>query len=145
MTQTVSINKKVYSVDMMHAYINIFKPKITSVKLDDINFNYDSKVWDDYKGGSVSPNEVILNPDKYPEHKKRVEDADLKYPIILSDNTVIDGLHRLVKSHLLNKKKIKVINFDSKLLNKFLLNEDGNHDVDYPINVYIEVFYKNFS
>jgi len=34
MPQTFSDDKKIYSVDMMFAYINIFKPKYTKIKAD---------------------------------------------------------------------------------------------------------------
>jgi hypothetical protein len=45
MPHTVSKGKNVYSVDFMFAYINIFKPEITKIKLDIINYNMDTKGW----------------------------------------------------------------------------------------------------
>ena len=45
MPQTTSKGKNVYSVDLMFAYINIFKPEITKIKLDIINYNIYTKGW----------------------------------------------------------------------------------------------------
>ena len=39
MPHTTSKGKNVYSVDLMFAYINIFTPKTTKIKLDQINYN----------------------------------------------------------------------------------------------------------
>jgi hypothetical protein len=45
-------------------------------------------------------------------HMKMVNDADLKYPIILcEDGNIMDGRHRLAKALLLGKKTIKAVRF----------------------------------
>lgn len=45
-------------------------------------------------------------------HIRAVEDADLKYPIILDeDGELMDGRHRLMKAILLGKKTIKAVRF----------------------------------
>lgn len=47
---------------------------------------------------------------KFLRHAKRVKDADLKYPILISpDGCIIDGVHRLCKAILEEKDTIKVI------------------------------------
>jgi len=46
-------------------------------------------------------------------HIKRVLDADLQYPIIISHKgTIMDGHHRVVKAILDGKKTIKAVRFE---------------------------------
>jgi hypothetical protein len=47
MPQIFSDNKKIYSVDMMFAYINIFKPTYTKIKIDQLLHNLEYKGWGD--------------------------------------------------------------------------------------------------
>ncbi len=45
-------------------------------------------------------------------HMKAVQDADLRYPIILDeDGDIMDGRHRLMKAILEGKKTIKAVRF----------------------------------
>jgi len=142
MPHTTSKGKNVYSVDLMFAYINIFKPEITKIKLVVINYNTDTKCWGE---GSISVNDVLKNPKKYKDNYNRINEANLKYPIIMdSKGNIFDGVHRYVKSKLLNKKNIKVYIFDDKLLDKFIINKTGNSHPKLEINEYIELFYKKF-
>jgi hypothetical protein len=46
-------------------------------------------------------------------HMKSVQDAELKYPIILDeDGEIMDGRHRIMKALLMGKKTIKAVRFD---------------------------------
>ena len=46
-------------------------------------------------------------------HMKAVQDANLRYPIILDeDGEIMDGRHRIMKALLLGKKTIKAVRFD---------------------------------
>ena len=46
-------------------------------------------------------------------HMKAVNEADLKYPIILDeDGDVMDGRHRIMKAIKTGKKSIKAVRFD---------------------------------
>lgn len=46
-------------------------------------------------------------------HMRAVNAADLKYPIILDeDSELMDGRHRIIKALLLNKKTIKAVRFE---------------------------------
>ena len=142
MVQTTSYGKNVYSVDLMFAYINIFKPEINKIKLDIINYNMDTKGWGE---GDISVNDVLKNPKKYKDDYNRINNANLKYPIIMDiKGNIYDGVHRYIKSKLLNKKIIKVYLFDNKLLDKFIINKTGNYNIKLEINEYIELFYKKF-
>jgi hypothetical protein len=59
-----------------------------------------------YKYDSLSLRELV-------GHMKSVNDADLKYPIILDeDGEVMDGRHRIMKALLTGKKTIKAVRFE---------------------------------
>ncbi len=141
MPHTTSKGKNVYSVDLMFAYINIFKPKINKINVKDINYDMDIKGWDN----NTSVNDVLKNPKKYKDDYDRIIKAKLKYPIIMdTKGNIYDGVHRYIKSKLLNKKTIKVYFFDDKLLKKFIIDKSGDYNKKLEINEYIELFYKNF-
>jgi hypothetical protein len=45
-------------------------------------------------------------------HCVKIAEADLSYPIILDEEwRVLDGIHRLVKAHLMDEKIVKVVRF----------------------------------
>jgi len=60
----------------------------------------------------LKPWEVTKNPDKHSTHWKKIQEADLKYPIDIMENKgrwlILDGLHRLVKAYILKMKTVKV-------------------------------------
>ena len=46
------------------------------------------------------------------EHARRIQEADLEYPIILSaEGHLLDGFHRLAKAHLLGMSEIAAVQF----------------------------------
>ncbi|MCF8059960.1 MAG: hypothetical protein K9K67_11725 [Bacteriovoracaceae bacterium] len=70
------------------------------------SFNgFDKNVW-------FGPNqEPTVN--KVLEHMKKIENADLNFPIILSqENIVLDGVHRICRAHLEGRKKIPAVRFE---------------------------------
>ena len=61
-----SVNNKIYSVDMMIAYINIFKPKKKQVDTIPLFGVLENKMWGDpLKTNFYSPLDVIKNKKKY--------------------------------------------------------------------------------
>ncbi len=47
------------------------------------------------------------------EHMQRIETADLKYPIILSeDGRVMDGVHRILKARRLGQEWVSAVQFE---------------------------------
>ena len=114
MPHTTSKGKHVYSVDLMFAYINIFKPEIHKINLDSVNYDVNAKGWGD---GNISVNDVLQNPKKYKDDYDRINNANLKYPIIMDfKGNIFDGVHRYIKAKKLNKKTIKVYLFNNELL-----------------------------
>jgi len=102
----------------------------------------DAKGWGE---GNISVNDVLKNPKKYKDDYDRINNANLKYPIIMdTKGNIFDGVHRYIKLKLLNKKTTKAYIFDDKLLNKFIVNKTGDYNTKLEINEYIELFYKKF-
>jgi len=74
--------------------------KIVKIKLKFININ------------SIIPE--VSGALAYIEHIKQVNNADLSYPIILSESgEIMDGRHRICKALLKNKSTIKAVIFKS--------------------------------
>ena len=142
MPHTTSKGKNVYSVDLMFAYINIFKPEIHKINLDSVNYDVNAKSWGD---GNISVNDVLQNPKKYKDDYDRINNANLKYPIIMDfKGNIFDGVHRYIKAKKLNKKTIKVYLFNNELLKNFIIDKNSNYNKKLEINEYIELFYKIF-
>ena len=64
----------------------------------------------------------------------------------MHNKNIIDGVHRITKAILENKKYIKYINFNSKIFKKFILNQKKDYKSK-NMNIYnfIELFYKRFK
>lgn len=74
-----------------------------------------SKLWDDrYKEAWCWQHEgEIINNLFFLHHMKRVLNADLSYPIILSEeNLIFDGVHRLMKAKHLGLEYIKYVKYE---------------------------------
>ena len=149
MTRTYSYYNKIYSVDMMIAYINIFKPKSINVDTKKLYESLEYNGWGDpIKNIYYSPLDVIKNQKnkKYKDDVKRIKEADMKYPIILCGDNIVDGMHRLSKAYLSKQKKIKAYLFTKKDMNKFLINKTNNWKKVSKIEIYdfIKLFHERF-
>jgi disulfide oxidoreductase YuzD len=127
--RTYSVDKYIYSVDMMLAYINIIGMKSNNVIIDDLLLNQlKHPGWGDPEGIKYSAIDVMNKPKKYKDDYERIENADLKYPIIMHGKNIVDGIHRLAKSYLMNKHTIKVYYFDNALMKKFIIGKWNEWD-----------------
>ena len=149
MVQTFSDDKKIYSVDMMFAYLDLFEYPIVNFEVKKLLHTLEYKGWGDpAKNIYYSPNDVLNNPNnkKYANEIKRIKEADLSYPIIIYKNNIVDGVHRLTKAHLENKKTIKAYIFKSPLMKKFLIDDKKNWKKVSNIELYeyIQLFNKRF-
>lgn len=117
---TYADSNKIYSVNLMFCYIDKYNPQILSISTKKLFEQLEYPSW-----GDISPIEVVkdMNNKKYIDHKTRILNADLKYPIMIEKKTniIIDGLHRLAKAYLLKKRKIHAYIFDENEMNKFVL------------------------
>ena len=149
------IDNYVYDSELLIAYCNIFKPKTEKISMNSpiILDNVVKKEWfsNKYSDG-LSILDVIDNKKKYPNHYKRMLNADTKYPIIIwkEKNLVIDGNHRLGNAIINDHKYIKAYVFDNKLMKKFRIgkfsNRRGYNKIVEKINpnFLITLFYKRF-
>jgi hypothetical protein len=79
--------------------LNVFNHPINNIKEVSENYWYQDKE-------NIPTYESIIN------HLRLIQEADLKYPIILSsDGRVMDGMHRIAKAILENHKTIKAVKF----------------------------------
>lgn len=110
MVKSYSDNDAIYSIDMMFAYLKNNKHPITKINVSDYVDTLKYPGWGDPVSNiKYSAFDVIENSDKYPKEYNRILNADLSYPIIISDNNIIDGVHRLSKAYLEKKKKLRHI------------------------------------
>ena len=91
--------KSVYNVERLWSMVSRRKPK--RIKTSELSDILTSRVW--YK----TPQQIIKN--KNGSHWNRIQNANMKYPIMLTeDGAVIDGCHRWCKAYLNKQKTIRV-------------------------------------
>lgn len=123
---TYSDGKKIYSVDLMLAYINIFKPRPILVNIVDHIYTLNVKGWGDPTGKNFySAADVLSDKKKYKKDYAAITEADMKYPIIITRGDVADGIHRLAKAYMLGKSTIKAYDLTS-IEEHFLLDKNYN-------------------
>jgi hypothetical protein len=123
---TYTTKSKIYSVDLMIAYIRIAKPKPKKVLVSSLDhcLTYESWATEDGKM-KYSANDVIddkKNP-IYTKEIEKIKKADMSYPIIIHSGYVVDGLHRLVKAKMNKDEKISAYIFDTDLMKKFAIKQ----------------------
>jgi len=99
-----------WDLDKLHA---LELPEINCDMVDFL-FYLDLPYWQ-YKGEPfrVAPRDVLEYPDKYHEQHTRTLHADLQHPIIIfkrenQPTIILDGVHRLLKAHMLGLAEIRV-------------------------------------
>ena len=111
--------------------------KVEEVDIEELNWNL-TLPWcntDENKYYNLKPEDVMLDINKYPNHKERIENAETKYPLLLIQTKqnrwlVYDGVHRFVKQILEGKEKV--------LSQKFSLNEIEEYIPEDYINLFKE-------
>jgi disulfide oxidoreductase YuzD len=149
MVMTYGCNNKIYSVDMMFSYLNIYEHPIVKVKVEDFLPTLTYQGWGNpIKNIMYSANDVINNPTnkKYENDYKRIQDANLKYPIIIHNGYIVDGVHRLAKAYLTKRKTLNAYIFDKQLMNKFMVNKKRDYEKVKGMNTYeyIQMFNERF-
>lgn len=102
----------------LNMYVDTFKLSnlpfhVAEIKLEDLLWHLDMPVWskDGTDDWNLTPQEVIDKEPLTMTHQKRVEDADITYPIVItklnSRLVILDGIHRLVKVYLAGNNTIK--------------------------------------
>lgn len=144
---------KTYSIDMIIAYVNIFKPSMVKLPVKSLLHNLNDNCWGSGWGSDegYSPIDVINNihDDKYKDELKRIN-LVLDYPIVVryKNNEIIDGMHRLCKKVLEEEEFIYAYILDKQLEKKFILKHaDITHLFQNGELIYyklIELFYERF-
>jgi hypothetical protein len=87
---------------------------IIEMDINELLWHFDIPFWekedtDDY---NLTPWEVINKDKGTKEHRKKINEADLQYPIDIMENKgrwlILDGLHRLVRAYEAGQKSVKV-------------------------------------
>lgn len=150
MVQLFGDSNNIYSVDMMHAYVNLFKSKVISIPVENLLHELNQNCWGNpQKKIKFSPKDVLEHPTNkmYEKNMQKIGNADLKYPILIYNNNIVDGMHRLAKANLQGKKKIKAHIFTKKEMKWFLIDKNKDYDRifgELRENYYIEKFFKTF-
>jgi hypothetical protein len=127
--QTYSDGNNIYSVYMMHRYVNEHKEPIYEIPIRSFKHYIQYQIWGDwsnpYGSDRWSISDVLKNKEKYQRDYKNIQKANLKFPIVTVKNpfeqyAILDGNHRLGKA-ILNKRKIirGYVFTDPKLIKKF--------------------------
>ena len=89
---------------------------VVEMDINELVWHFDIPFWEvkDANDYSLAPWNVIKEPqnEAHSEHWKKIEAADLKYPIDIMENKgrwlILDGLHRLVKAYTQGQKVVQV-------------------------------------
>jgi len=87
---------------------------VLEVDIDKLVWHFDMPVWekDGTDDWNLTPWEVIKKESGTTTHQKRVGKADTSHPIIVTEYksrmVILDGVHRLVKLYMGDKKRVKV-------------------------------------
>lgn len=103
-----------------------------------------SKCWKEpNKNKFFSPLDIIKKRAKSELHSKRIEDADLSYPIIINkaNGWILDGIHRLARAYLDNREYIDAIVLDSDILERSIVGNKSKewNDSDWSYYVYLSL------
>lgn len=145
MVHTYSDGDKIYLVDLMIAYVNIVDYPSINIDTNDYLQHLNSKCWRRY-GKKYSPVDVLNDTSNYDHDMNKIKNADLKYPIIIHNGNIVDGMHRLSKAYLHRKSHLKAYVFSDALMKKFLVSNKGDYKKLEKLEVhhFIEMFNDRF-
>ncbi len=86
---------------------------VVDIDIKDLIWQFNMPVWekDGTDDWNLTPWQVIRKEEGTTVHQKCIEEADLTFPIILTEYNsrlvALDGVHRIVKAYMLGEEKIK--------------------------------------
>ena len=146
-TKTYRDTKHIYSVDMMIAYVNMFKHPVTTIPTESFYSQLTENIWGE--ATPITPLQVIekIHLKKYAANAERIHSADLSYPIFVdSSHRILDGYHRVSKAYIEGKKNVRAYVFDAELMKKFILVKTLDFGKLNSLSIYeiLELWSKNF-
>ena len=106
--------EKTYDV---YKLINIVPDRVYEVDTDSLMEELEKIVWTDDAKNKIKPIDVLRDMDNklYKSHKKRIEEANIEYPIIVGNKgEMIDGMHRLCSIVAKGVKTVKCRMFETR-------------------------------
>lgn len=127
MFQDGTKKSRYYSVDALMAKCNTDGRPVERDK-ESIYYSICDDVWL-YNGSAISANDVLQNKELHADHYKRINTADLSYPIIITErDRIIDGHHRMCRAWDIDVKKINAYIISNAELGKFELSSMRPHE-----------------
>jgi len=101
-------------------------------EIKDLIWNFDLPLWGkDGESWNLTPWDVINKAPGSTNQRKRVENVDMSYPILITKENerwlIIDGVHRLAKAHLDNQQTIRAKIISKDLIEKYPWNADSKN------------------
>ena len=108
-------NKKLWTIDL----------PVEEMPVDELTWHFDLPFWrDGEQWFVVKPKDVLLNPNKYPEHRDRIQKCDLSHPLHIMWHkerwVFLDGMHRLAKAVQIGMKTVQVKKFPQERINEII-------------------------
>lgn len=90
-----------------------FAVSVTEISIKELLWHFDMPVWekDGTDDWNLTPWDVINKKDGTTKHQQKVQNADLRYPLIITRYknrlVILDGVHRLVKAYIEGSTVVK--------------------------------------
>lgn len=99
------------------AYLSLHDIPIVAYNMEDVKHWVYAPCWSYMRGGEecfLSIYQVLLQSEQFPEHMARIENANLRYPLVVIEDefdkygVILDGNHRFAKAVILGKKSVNI-------------------------------------
>lgn len=105
--------------------------EVEDVDVSELEWNLDYPWWtiDKIAPYNLKPRDVLNHIESFPAHKRRIENSELKYPLLLVETKqnrwlIYDGAHRFLKALLKGDNTIKVQRFSIDEIEEYVKAED---------------------
>lgn len=97
---------------------------VTLVSVDALKHALSETWWSNEDGTkNVDPQQVVYSPRTCPWNARRINEADLSFPILLYKGLIFDGLHRLAKCILLGYDTIPAVVMTNEIVQKAFISD----------------------
>ena len=102
-------------VDWNNARLHALELPSETVPVDALTWILEHPIWSSKPPAplfDLRPSDVIAEPHAHPEHARRIDEADLRWPLLVHELNgrlvVIDGLHRLARAQQAGRDAVHV-------------------------------------